>query len=267
MRCIQKIITYDSKDDFFYLLPISDIHLGNVLCDEVAAKEHLKKYHLPNSFYYLCGDINDSVIVKDKRYDKAMDASGARNAILNYQADKTEELLTPYKDQILAYGIGNHEFEIIAAASYDMGKEMSRRLNVPYCGYSYMLTLYFRRLRTNTIKIYVNHGWGGGSKTAGGSLTKYTNHAQSVIADVCCYGHDHKLQSSFITLIGSAGSRQIAPKKHVVLCGAYQKTYSSDETSPWAERKGFPAITVGSPVIKIWPETGRNHTPKIEVKT
>lgn len=272
MICISRAISVDDLRDPITVKPIFDVHFGHRLCDVKALKEHLNT-DKNNSWIVTGGDIGDTVILTDKRFRRSMDSSDSDD-ILNYQTEKIVEIFEPYRDRILGWGDGNHERRVVRIASYNLSKSVSERLGVTYLGYSWFLTLLFRDKKNGThshspckVVIYGHHGFGGASRTEGGSITKYCRHAKQVIADICLYGHDHVLDSMPLDLIGTTGTKQKACKRYVVICGTFMKTFSDSNNPAWSEEMGFPARSIGAAKIKIWPKSGKYGYPLIRVET
>lgn len=271
MQIIHKEIFYSNQSESFTFLPISDVHLGNYLCDEKQLHAHLAKHAVKdNTFIFTVGDISDSIIASDaKRYLKShVDYDG--DDILNDQAVRIKKIFEPYKEKIIAWGDGNHEDNIVKRCSYNISKDVATRLEAPYTGYVYMIHLSFQHKpkgKVSLLKIFCHHGWGGGSRTAGAVLTKYASHSLGVDADICCYAHDHRCLSDYNVIIGSSGMRAIEKKRYVVVCGSYLKTFSKTSSSSYSEKGGYRATAISSPIITIWPDTGRYHQPQIEVRT
>lgn len=253
MICVDKVITYDYKD-IIKIKPIADVHLGNRFCDIKAFKAFLEDTD-DKTYYIGIGDLLDSIIVKDpKRYRKSSDGSpGDDDDILGWQINQMAELLMPIKDRILVIGDGNHEETIVSLCSLNPVKMLCDKLGVHYGGYTYFLTLRLRMEdgRGRTVVIKASHGWGGGSRTEGADITKFSRDAGRYEADVFMYGHVHKLQSYSIPIIGTSGSKLVAKDRCIVLCGTWLKTLSSGSDSTYSERAGFPPVHVGAPTINI----------------
>lgn len=239
------------------LKPIADVHLGNQACDVKAFKEFLQDSDESTLFIGI-GDLLDSVIVKDKRYRKSSDATDG-DSIVDEQIDRAEDLLSPYKNQILGLGDGNHEDTIIRIAGTNPIKRLCKRLDVPFLGFSGLFRLVFSEQKDNqrpsrgrTVIIRYHHGWGGGSRTQGADLTKYSKDIAYWQADIFLYGHVHKKQTDEIPRMGIVGDTLIAKDKQIAICGTFLKTYTKDTT--YSEVKGYPPISVGGVCVEIRPD-------------
>jgi hypothetical protein len=170
------------------------------------------------------------------------------------------DILEPIKNKIIAVGMGNHELTILNKCHTNMSKRLAKALGVPYLGYSYFIRLQIFSIvndvkgQGRTVDVFCQHGFGGGTRTLGGSLTKYARHADQFHCDIYIAGHDHRLQyakySSF-ALIGQKTAKLISKSKVVLLGGSWKKTYAQGSSVSWEETKGFPITEIGGATINI----------------
>jgi len=241
--------------DSFRLKSLFDIHWGNTYCDTRALKDYLADSD-DKTYFIGGGDWIDAVVTKDiKRYMKHSDATET-DAILDEQEDGLGEVLAPYKDKIIGGGDGNHEHSIIKYHGHNPMRRMSEKLGFKYLGYSWFVRLVFSEdnSRTRTVVVYGHHGWGGGSRTAGGELTKYDKVRKNYEADIYMFGHGHRLQSSRSVQIGMRGKGLYSKPKYTVLCGSFLKTLSETTDATYSEVAGYPPIEVGGATITIKPD-------------
>jgi hypothetical protein len=235
-----------------------------VACDEKAFKEYLADSN-DKTYFLGIGDLYDAIIVTDPRYQKSSDKSEGDD-IIDAQVEKGVGLLEPYKDRILGLGYGNHEKTIIKRAGSNMMKRTCRRLGVKELGYSGLFKLVFRMEHGvgRTVTIRYHHGWGGGSRTQGADLTKFSKDTAYWDADLFLYGHVHKKQDDEVPRLGLRGKTLIAKPKTMVICGTFLKTYLSGSDATYSETCGYPPTTIGGVNIDITPNT--NGWVKIEVR-
>lgn len=240
--------------DKFTLKPIADVHLGAVACDVKAFKDYLSESDEKTLFLGI-GDLMDCVIVKDaKRYRKSADASEG-DEVVDEQIDKAEELLRPYKDKIIGLGQGNHEDVISKYCGTSPVKRLCRRLGVPFLGYSGLVKMVLSEdgNRGRTVVIRYHHGWGGGSRTQGADLTKFSKDVAYWDADVYLYGHVHRCQTDTIPRLGLAGSKLISKPKVMAICGTFLKTYLDSSNPTYSELAGYPPVELGGIYVTIKP--------------
>lgn len=245
--------------------PIFDVHLGHKLCDVKAFANYLKDSD-DRTYFIGGGDMLDSIIITDPRYRKSMDASES-DSILNEQVDTLYEMLLPYKERILLFGCGNHEKTIVRKCSYNPIKELCRRLDVPYAGIGWIFTLRLRGKAGGGRTVYIrgHHGWGGGSRTQGGDITKFSKDLPFYDCDLFLYGHVHRKQYDEVPRISVLGNKLIAKPKKVVICGTFQKTLSDTEDDSWAEEMGFPPAAIGGVDIYITPKPHKWVSIKVDL--
>jgi len=250
----EKRITY-KYGDTFTLKPIADVHLGAVACDEKAFKDYLADSDDKTLFLGI-GDLYDAIVVTDPRYQKSSDKSKG-DAVIDEQVDRGVELLEPYKDKILGLGSGNHERTVLRRGGSDLTERTCRRLGVKNLGYSGLFKLIFRMEHGvgRSLIIRYHHGHGGGSRTQGADLTKFSKEAANWDADLFLYGHVHKLQSDKLPRLGMRGKSLVAKPKTMVICGTFLKTYMDGTDATYSEVCGYPPTSIGGVNIDITPES------------
>lgn len=234
------------QGDIFQFKPCFDWHIGRN-CDERAIQRYLNDgAGNPNCYLIGGGDLADSIIVTDKRYTKSQDDTKGQ-AIIDEQVDMLEHLLKPYKDRIIGLGMGNHELTILQRGGSHIMRRVAKRLNTVSLGYQWAIAVTFYHIdkkgkpngHGKTLRLFGNHGWGGGTRTEGGSITKYSKHMLQYEADMYFYGHDHKLDEALVTFMGIRGKKFIPKDKRLYLAGTFQKTFSMTDEPTWAETRGF----------------------------
>lgn len=251
----EKRITYKYGQEI-KILPIFDIHLGSVACDKAALKKDLATVD-KNTYIIGGGDWLDSIIVADrKRYRKSGDASDkGTDDIIDQQIDEIYEMVKPYANQIIGLSVGNHEDTITVRCSTNPIKRLCKILDVPFLSYSSLVRLSLSEdgARGRTVIIRTHHGWGGGSRTQGADLTKFSRDASSWDADIFLYGHVHRKQNDRVPRLGLVGMQVISRPKIMVLCGTYLKTFLIGENPSYSEKEGYPPTTIGASLITIKP--------------
>jgi len=257
--CFEKKILY-KLGDTIKIKPIFDVHYGHTLCDVHAFKKFLDDSD-DKTYFIGGGDFLDSIIVIDPRYRKSIDASGSEE-IIDDQINGIYELLKPYREKILGLGIGNHEDVIVRRYATNPIKRLCEKLStdkhtIPYLGYSYFYKIVMseKQGRGRTILIKGHHGYGGGSRTQGADLTKFSKDMSYYDADVFIYGHTHKLQFDEVPRLGISGNKLISKPKVLVICGSYKKSLSADSTTTWEETMGFPPSRIGGATINLKPNS------------
>lgn len=240
--------------DVIKLKPIFDVHLGHGACDVRAFKDYLADGFDDRTYFIGGGDLLDSIVLRDFRYRKGVDVTLGEE-IVDEQVDICYQLLQPYKERIIGLGDGNHEKQVTLRCGTNPTKRLCRRLGCQYLGYSWLVKLMLRGVNGGTRKlvIYGHHGWGGGSRTQGADITKFSKIVKHWQADIFLFGHVHKLQSDKINRIGLFGEKMISKPKLLCICGTFMKTYLKSNVSTWSEEKGYPPVEVGGLVVHIRP--------------
>ncbi|MCP4648859.1 MAG: hypothetical protein GY853_02090 [PVC group bacterium] len=239
--------------DTIKIKPISDIHYGNTYCDVDAFRRFLAEDG-DNVYYLGIGDLYDSILPSDPRYVKHGDALEG-TAVIDHGINDMCNILEPYKDRIIGLGRGNHESQIIKRHGTDSIERTCEKLGLSNLGYSGLLKLVMSEEtgRTRTVVIRYHHGWGGGSRTQGADLTKFSKDIQYWPADVFLYGHVHRKQADRIPHMGLSGLKLYPRPRILCICGTFLKTYSDNEDSTYSEEKGYPPVEVGGLTLNIKP--------------
>jgi len=197
----------------------------------------------------------DSIIVPDIRYRKSQDAMKEDMAIIDKQIEQAEDLLSPYKNRIIGLASGNHETNIIRRAGTDPIARLTRALECKNLGYSGLIKLRLSEngSRGRTVTIRYHHGWGGGSRTQGADLTKFSKDLQYWQADIFLYGHVHRKQTDRVPRLGLSGEELVSKPKVLCICGTFLKTYSKGIDSTYSEEKGYPPVEIGGLIVNIKP--------------
>ena len=258
MRTPSYSIPYKFGDTIF-IKPFFDIHKGATACDFKAFKRDLADID-DNTYLLFGGDTFDSITVTDPRYRKSGDAS-LSEAIIDENIDEMVEVLKPYSDRIIGMMHGNHEDAIVKRYGTDPIGRLCRRLSddkitVQDMGYSGLLRLRLseNKARCRTVIARYHHGWGGGSRTQGADLTKYSKDTTHWQADLFLYGHVHRKQTDKIPRMGLSGDKLISKPKLVCICGTYLRTYTKGKQPTYSEVKGYPPVEIGTLTISIKPK-------------
>ncbi len=253
MKTTTHRITY-KPGDVIKIKPLSDIHYGVKGCDVSALKRFLAESD-DNTRFFGLGDTMDSIVVTDPRYSKSADDTPSAT-IVDDQIDGLEEIIAPYKERILGLGRGNHEDTVIKKSGTDPMGRLCKRLGVAYLGYSGLMKIVLRQKNGGgkTVVIRYHHGWGGGSRTQGADLTKYSKDIAYWDADVYLYGHVHRRQSDRIPRMGMSGDKLISKPIMLGICGTFLKTYTAGTSATYSEIKGYPPVEIGGLTLNIKPE-------------
>jgi len=239
----------------FTLKPLFDVHLGNKYCDKKELKAYLSACD-ENTYLIGGGDLLDSIITKDiKRYAKHSDDTTS-DAIIDEQIENLYDILLPYRDRIIGLGTGNHEDAVNKYHGTHPIRRLCKMLDTRSLGFSWLVRIGFKEnnARGRLLIIRGHHGWGGGSRTQGADLTKYSKDITYWDADMFLYGHVHKRQSDKIDRMGLVGTKLISKPKFIFICGTFLKTLSDTDEATYSEAKGYPPVSIGGVSITIKPD-------------
>lgn len=223
----------------------SDVHWDSPDCDKVSFKEHLD-YCLKDHRYILVnGDFFDAILLKDVK--RAVPHNVERNDNqLNVKLEEAAHFLTPYKDQILFVGRGNHEESILKYSGIDLLQMLCLMLNagnkhqIAYGNYANFLRFSWLSQQKKAkahYDIYMHHGAGGNSPVTKG-LVDFNRIAKGVNADLIWMGHKHHSvidASDPIMYIDNNGT-VILKNRQCIQTPSYQKGRTIDYNVNFAER-------------------------------
>jgi hypothetical protein len=252
-------VKYESIKDVIKIKPIMDIHKGSKTCDIKAFKKYINEYD-EKTYFMTVGDLWDAIYFRDKRFKASGQDHSDKDDPIDEEIKEMVDLLSPIKDRIICVGHGNHEETVLKMCMTNMSKRLAIALDAPFLGYSYWVRLHLSGKGDGGVRqvdIFCSHGFGGGCRTEGGSITKYSKFSDRYLCDIFIVGHDHKKQFVRYPLLGIAGIkdvRLISKSKMVCLGGSWKKAYSDDTSTTWEEGKGFPPNEIGGITIEIKPE-------------
>lgn len=249
-------IQYKSRKDIIKIKPLMDLHKGSKGCDLRAFKAFIKDVD-DLTYFYTNGDLWDAIYFRDKRFKASGHDNTDQDDPIDIEVDEMVELLSPIKDKLICIGHGNHEEQVLKTCGTNMSKRLAKALNVPYLGYSFWFRLNLSWNgggKVRNVDIFSTHGFGGGTRTEGGSITKYSKFADRFLCDILVVGHDHRKQYVRYPVLGIRGVtdvKLISQPKLVCLGGSWKKAYSNDTSATWEETKGFTASEIGGITIEI----------------
>lgn len=260
MNVITKTITLENPKEPMEIVPMSDMHISNIGCDEKYLKgtiEYIKNHE--NTYTMLLGDIGDAVINGDKRFDISTIATKFRGCIDNLALEQYEyakELLEPIADRIIVGYTGNHDEVLRTKHSTDFVGWLYKELEVPYGGYGGFTVLKFNReqFHTNNVTIFAHHGYMSSRKT--GAKVNMMNDLTSFIdADIYLTAHSHDLfvNSKQKIFVDSAG--KIKTKKvYIGQTGSFLNSFVEGAIT-YSEKALYPPAKIGCLKFKLYPSS------------
>jgi hypothetical protein len=283
MRCHHRNIPHRKNSDPIEIAIYGDVHFEAPECDLKAVKSALKEDGTKKRYLLFPGDLFDLILPNDlKRFSpkalqwiitdpltgRARDATARKDALVDMLVNDVYRLLKPYANRIIGIGFGNHEMAYIKRGYTDPTQALVDLLNqhttaetrVAHLGYSAFMRLCIvpaRKIRggTRSLVLYYHHGWGGGSRTRGASITKYWRHFADYQSDIGIYAHDHKSQLDSSIQFSTVGRppRIKAKKRLLVLAGTFLKAIGDSVDPSYGEQKGFSPENIGRHILWVKP--------------
>jgi len=271
---IHKFNDYDRRRSIT-LVPLGDIHIGADACNEGRLKNVIKRIEDdPNCFWIGMGDYADFIQRSDPRFNVGGLADWIQMADLvdlsRAQRDRFLGFIKPIAHKCLAFLQGNHETSITRHYERNVYYEMTMAIRemgdlddiaLDYNGWL-ALKFYAGKKESNTVRIYLHHGFVGG-KLAGAKALNMQRMLWVFDADLILMGHSHNVDISAQQVTGLSDYGKIVEKRRI---GAYTGTFLSsfsESGSTYAEVKGyFPQPNSGIEVQIVRP---LSHDSRIEV--
>lgn len=255
----------------------SDIHIDSPDCDKVTLKEHLDYCLKDHRYILINGDLFDAILLKDQK--RAVPSNTEyRDNQLNVKLEETAHFLTPYKEQILFIGRGNHEESILKHNGLDMLQMLTTILNagekhqIVYGNYANFIRFSWRKSNNKSIlkyDIYAHHGAGGSAPQTKGMLD-FAALSKGANVDLIWCGHKHNSlidYSAPIMFIDQNGN-VILKNRQCIQTPSYQKGKHIDWNVNFAERFYNHTALSGFGELTLTPETTREcgYTLKTDLK-
>ena len=232
----QLTIDLPSRASEFRILLVSDLHWDNPHCDRKLLAKHLDQA-------VACGapilSVGDLYCVMQGKYDKRSDKSSVRpehqhGDYLDRLVNTAVEWFTPYKNNLILLGEGNHESgcskrcetRLLDRLAYGLRERGGLTRTGGYAGW---LRLQVRRggVSTNSVRVFYHHGFGGGGAVTMGKID-FNRYVQYVDADVIVAGHVHYKEVFPIVQAQLTNANSVKHKtKYMVRCGTYKDEFGT----------------------------------------
>jgi hypothetical protein len=274
MQTLVRHIPYNSRSAYFNIYFLGDIHLGAAHCDEVLLKktiEHIR--HDGRALVFLMGDICDSILPKDKRFDSGLVAEWVDPSnVLGSQVSEAFNILKPIGPKVLGILDGNHEETVKKDQSYRIKRELIDRMGQEGAiwqdlSYSALVRLCFtwRKPGSNStiypLTLYLHHGWGGGR---GDATNQYPQAMSAYEADWFVYGHTHK-RYVFDAVYHRLKRNGVLQEERRLWgrSGTFLRTIDKGDHASYAEQKGYLPSPRGCLCIKHYPHPDDKGVPRL----
>lgn len=254
----------------------SDIHWDDPNCERDLLRRHLDQVAELNGGVFIFGDLFDVMQgPKDPRASK----HGARpehlsDAYFDDVVGSAMDWFEPWAPWIRVVGYGNHETSVMKHYGTDLIARFVNGLNERDCGaeiekggYDGWVVWKFEKLGAKTgkagqrksVKLYYNHGAGGGSAVSKGATKASRRASYLPDADIVYGGHIHEAWEMEIPRLRLSSQGVVHTDVQFHLQGP---AYSNDRDSgmSWAVTKEFAPKPLGAWLVEM---TIRNGLPVI----
>jgi len=260
MEIIEKRITLENVEKPLTIIPIGDVHYGNINVDLAKFKETIEYIRTKENCYaILMGDMCEAIIMADKRFDIESVAPELRARVGDItfaQYENMRDMLMPIKHKILLSIRGNHGDNLRTRYNTDFDAWMCKELAVPMAGYSAFLKVKLDRsqFHAETLTFFVHHGIMS-SRMTGAKVNAVEKLSESFVADIYLNGHSHDLFCTIKVQLSAAGKHIKENRKYFAHTGTFLKTYVEGNLS-YAERALYPPLKTGVLKFTIYPKMG-----------
>lgn len=244
MKAFEFTTTYDAGVPTKLGL-FSDIHLDSPDCDKDTLKCHLD-YCLRDGRYILIGgDLFDAILLKDQKRAVNHLLTQSDNQ-LNVKLEEAAHFLTPYKNNILFMGRGNHEESVLKYNGLDLLQLLVAMLNggskhkIQSGNYANFIRIGWLNRQGKIVEkydIFQHHGFGGSAPVTKGMID-FSRISKGVDADLIWIGHKHNAivdYSDPIMFVDCKGE-VVMKNRQLLQTPSYQKGRTLDSNINFAER-------------------------------
>lgn len=165
-----------------YIFPLSDLHYGLPACNIEYFKHWetvFKKTKSKHKIIYLLGDLCDSQNLRIGTWEWTH--------TMDEQIDYLKHILKPYKRYIRFMTKGNHPGRLKKDYNYDVGRQLSKDLNVPYEPVDFFDNF---KINGQDFTVYGKHGTRF-SKSKRLCQRNFIQDMSNIQADLFLQGHNH----------------------------------------------------------------------------
>lgn len=238
---------YSSFNDKINIYFLGDTHYGS---NNFAEKEFKKLVNIikrdDKSFWIGMGDYCDFINYSDRKrfnprtINKKYKISDL-NDLMKIQVDEFFDIIKPIENKCIALIEGNHEqsatkYNLFNVYDYLHHKFPNNPGKLGYLGFI-KIRFHFSN-KTFILKIFCNHGTGGGGFREGYPLNKLHDQFRWIDADINVMGHIHQIivdDKKFLTI--GKDDKIIKKRKFFGISGSFLYTFLEDEEN-YFEHKG-----------------------------
>lgn len=229
-----------------YIIPISDIHIGDPRCNLEKLHRYLDWIEENNAYIILNGDLMTADIKNS--------VGNVYEAELNpqEQLDSLVKIFKPFSDRILGITSGNHEQRIYKETGIDVIKVFADSIGREAYYHPDAVDIFVRFGKNShgkpvTYHIFMTHGWAGGRKT--GSKMNAIEEVPNIFPLADCYvvSHTHT-QAVTTNIVYYPDDRN---KGYIELKRLFVSSGSFLGYGGYVMRKALPVAKLGSPRLRL----------------
>lgn len=278
MKTIHQVVYVPSRSTQIRLYNLTDLHVGAAACREKSLQQLIQKIAAdPQARWIGGGDYIEGIPRKaDRRYMESVLAKWQHGEedVVDLQINRVADWLEPIADKCLGMICGNHEASLLKYYDRNAYRVIVRRVAKAAgkepgelaLGVQGFIVLRVRRGKpkkysgTVTYNIYVHHGYGGG-RLPGGDALALGRVLGDYDCDLALLGHRHKIHALPKSVVGPGRETAKITERMALFCGTFLDAYimPSNKKEPfdtYAEEKGLPPSSIGTPEIILSPSSG-----------
>jgi len=255
MLVIEKRIEFTRVHRKKRLYFIGDIHAGTIAHSETNLDRALSKISKDDDALVVgMGDWGEFITPKDPRFDDQIISSWVKkHDIAHNQEEYIIEKFRPIKDKIIGFIEGNHEITYKLHNYGDVQQHICDGIGVPNLGFSCFYDLVFNRSGgdNHRYRLCLTHGSTGACTDSYKDtiLKRWIDQNQ---ADIYAYAHVHDIKHKARQYLGVDKRGKIVNREAMgVMTGCFFKTYVQGIKATYGERRNFPPVKLGYPVIEL----------------
>ena len=244
-----KVREFSQEEVIVYFL--GDIHEGHTNCRIDLFSKAVSIISNTNSFFVLMGDLIDCIVsAKDRRFNPVEIAQTYNITDLKdlprKQMKNVYRAIAPIEKRCLGVIIGNHEEQYIRQHNFNIYDYLCEDLidfqykkqdgtNDLEIGYTGFIVL---KSKDKVLRVYVNHGTGGGGFLEGYPINLVHRITKSFIADIYIMGHIHQLKVDRQNFISADSEGNLIKREaYWGISGCFLETYRNTKVN-YFEHKG-----------------------------
>lgn len=261
------VLPFNRNRRIIRLACFADLHIGSI--SFARKKWHgWRDRHLqdPDTYFMGIGDMAEAIGPFDPRFTLCdIDPSMWKQALIDAQVRDLYQELEPIAKagKLLGISMGNHEYTVLQRGGTDITARLCESLGVKNLGFSCLLHLTLRPEQASghhgggrTVKLYAHHGWGGGSRTKGGDITKVSRKPSEFVSDIFVFAHSHQGWEMPNNRLDITSSGKVFDRDYLMVnTGTFKKGLTEGPIPSYEEKSGYGPQKLGGRLIEIEVDT------------